>query len=75
MKDKVPDCRNWIDIAEAKQISSWNYTITPKHNTNCRNWTQILNCRGWRKDKIPDFAEAEDKISLQKKKLGLSLVP
>ena len=67
MKNKVPDCRNWTDIAETKQISSWNYTITLKHNTNYRNWTKKSNCRSIKKDEIPDFVEAEDKISLKKK--------
>jgi hypothetical protein len=37
-----------------------------KYQNNCRDKTKIPNCRSWRKVEIPDFAEAEDKISLQK---------
>ena len=37
-----------------------------KYQNNFKNWTQISNCRSWRKDEIPDFIEAKDKISLQK---------
>ena len=29
-KTKIPNCRNWTDIAETKQIFSRSYTITPK---------------------------------------------
>ena len=89
-------------IAETKQISSRNYTITPKTQNKfakTKRKYQIAeaegktkyqnNCRNCRNTKIiaqtveiPNFAEAEDKISLQKKKvgsaklyLGLSFVP
>ena len=36
-----------------------------KYQNYCRDRTEIPNCRSWRKVEIPDFAEAEDKISLQ----------
>jgi hypothetical protein len=35
-----------------------------KYQNNCRDKIEIPNCRSWRKVEIPDFAEAEDKISL-----------
>lgn len=73
-------------IAETKQISSRNYTITPKTQNKFAKTErryQIAeaegktkyqnNCRNCRNTKIiaetveiPNFAEAEDKISLQK---------
>ena len=63
-------------IAETKQISSQNYTITPKHKTNLQKLngnTKLQKLKGrWNikiiaeTDEIPNFAEEEDKISLQK---------
>jgi hypothetical protein len=38
-----------------------------KYQNNCRDRTKIPICISWRKVEILDFAEAEDKISLQKK--------
>jgi hypothetical protein len=35
-----------------------------KYQNNCRDRTEIPNCRSWRKVEILDFAEAEGKISL-----------
>jgi len=39
-KNKILNCRNWTDIPEAKQISSWSYMITPKQTkiaeTECK---------------------------------------
>jgi len=59
-----------------KQISSQNYTITPKHKTNLQKLnanTKLKKFKGRRNskiiaetDEISNFAEAEDKISLQK---------
>jgi Mor family transcriptional regulator len=43
-----------------------------KYQNNCRDKTEVLNCRSWRNVEIPDFAEAEDKISLQKTLLKLN---
>ena len=74
-------------IAETKQISSRNYTITPKTQNKfakTKRKYQIAEAKGktkyqnnyknYRNTKIiaetveiPNFAEAEDKISLQKK--------
>jgi hypothetical protein len=63
-------------IAETKQIYSQTYTITPKHKTNLQKLNEntiLQKLKGRRNtkiiaenDKIPNFAEAEDKISLQK---------
>jgi peptide methionine sulfoxide reductase MsrA len=63
-------------IAETKQISCQNYTITPKHKTNLQKLntnTKLQKLKGRRNtkiitetDEIPNFTEAEDKISLQK---------
>jgi hypothetical protein len=37
-----------------------------KYQDNYRNWIQISNCRDRKKDEKPNFAETEDKISIQK---------
>ena len=60
-------------MAETKQISSQNYTITPKHKTNLQKLntnTKLQKLKGRRNtkiiaetDEIPNFTEAEDKIS------------
>jgi hypothetical protein len=59
-----------------KQISSQNYTITPKHKINLQKLnanTKLKKLKGRRNskiiaetDEIPNLTEAEDKISLQK---------
>jgi hypothetical protein len=53
---KITETERKYQIAETEEKM--------KYQNNCRDRTEIPNCRSRRKVKIPDFAEAEDKISL-----------
>jgi hypothetical protein len=76
---KLKECRNTRFCRSGRQnITPKNiaeteckYQITEteekmKYQNNCRDKIEIPNCRSWRNVEIPDFAEAEDKISFQK---------
>jgi hypothetical protein len=53
---KITETERKYQIAETEEKM--------KYQNNCRDRTEIPNCRSRRKVKIPDFAEAKDKISL-----------
>jgi len=59
LQKKIVETECKYQIAETKEKT--------KYQNNCRDRTEIPNCKSWRKVEIPDFAEAEDKISLQNK--------
>jgi hypothetical protein len=56
LQKKIVETECKYQIAETKEKT--------KYQNNCRDRTEIPNCKSWRKVEIPDFAEAEDKISL-----------
>jgi len=72
-KVEIPNFAEAEDKISLKKLQKLNANIKlqklkrRRYQNNCRNRTEIPNCRNWRKVKIPDFAKAEDKISLQNK--------
>ena len=75
VENKISNCRNWTKITETKQISSRNYTITPKYKTNLQKLnanTKLQKLKGKRNTKIItetkrkyQIAEAEGKTKYQ----------
>jgi len=56
---KIVETERKYQIAETEEKK--------KYQNNCRDRTKISNCKSWKKIEIPDFAKAEEKISLQNK--------